>query len=64
MDFIDSEAETDSGALVNQTNFEMIRTIESQNARIVKLLGRVADTRDKIRQSEQFVVQVASKQKK
>ena len=29
VDFIESEAETDSGALVNQTNFEMIKKIEN-----------------------------------
>ena len=37
----------------------MIKKIENQNARIVKLLGRVADTRDKIRQSDDFAVQMA-----
>ena len=61
VDFIEEEADDDSTALVSQTNFEMIKTIETQNARIVKLLGRVNDANDKIKQSDDYVTTKARK---
>ena len=51
VDFIEDEdnANDDSSSLVNQANYELIKTIEQQNARIVKLLNRVQDTNEKIK---------------
>ena len=61
VDFIDSEREAEDDQLVSQTNFEMIKKIEAQNARIVKLLSRVNDTNEKIRQSDDYTSAKARK---
>ena len=64
VDFIegDGDAEDDSSStLVNRANFEMIKTVEAQNARIVKLLSRVQDTNEKIKQSDDYTTAKARK---
>ena len=39
----------------------MIKTVEAQNARIVKLLSRVHDTNEKIKQSDDYTTAKARK---
>lgn len=56
VDFIDSEEDAMDGSLVNQSNFDMIKLIESQNVRIVKLLGSVHDVNERIRHSDDYIV--------
>ena len=50
VDFIESGGDdNEEGGLVNNANFQMIKTIEAQNARIVKILQGVQETNEKIK---------------
>ena len=50
VDFIETgDDDNEDGGLVSNANFEMIKTIEAQNARIVKILQGVQETNEKIK---------------
>ena len=61
VDFIESEGEADDDQLVSQSTFATIKTVEAQNARIVKLLSRVKDANEKIRHTDDYITQKARK---
>jgi len=60
VDFIGDEAENDD-QLVSQRSFNMTRTVEQQNLRIVQLLARVKDANEKIRRTDDFTTSMAKR---
>ena len=62
MDFIEAGGDdNEDGGLVSNANFEMIKKIEAQNARIVRLLQGVQDTNEKIKKSDDYTMAKARK---
>ena len=61
VDFIESGGDDNENSLVSNQNFEMIKKIEAQNARIVKLLKGVQDANEKIKQSDDYTTAKARK---
>ena len=49
------ESEEDSGAAINPSQLELIRTLEKQNTRIVKLMGKAEQLNRSIKLSEEYI---------
>ena len=58
------QGEEDSGAAVNSTQLEMIRTLETQNTRIVKLMTKAEELDKTIKLSDQFIQVTVQRQSK
>lgn len=58
------ETEDDSGAAVNPNQLELIRTLEKQNSRIVKLMARAEHLDRNIKMSDEYIQVAAQKQER
>ena len=58
------ETEDDSGAAVNPNQLELIRNLEKQNSRIVKLMARAEHLDRNIKMSDEYIQVAAQKQER